>query len=183
VFAIAAELGNVRAAGRAMGIHPSTYYRWKRQLDCHGPQILRPRERRVPRMANASSVLVEQRVVAFALGHPGFGRPRPDQGRARQAHVGRITLSTNGCGACCAATACQPGPDATAWCWLGGATGPLSGRTAARAASGDDHPGPCRHRPGRSVRLTARLALGKAPGAPQGGQQASEPLLVERNIP
>ena len=76
VFAIAAELGNVRAACRAMGIHPSTYYRWKRQLDRHGPEILRPRERRPPRMANATSVLVEQRVVAFALGHPGFGPAR-----------------------------------------------------------------------------------------------------------
>jgi transposase-like protein len=30
VFAMAQELGNVRAACRAMGIHPSTYYRWKR---------------------------------------------------------------------------------------------------------------------------------------------------------
>ena len=75
VFAIAAELGNVRAACRAMGIHPSTYYRWKRQLDRHGPEILRPSERRMPRMANQTSVLVEQRVVAFALGHPGFARP------------------------------------------------------------------------------------------------------------
>jgi transposase-like protein len=33
VFAMAQELGNVRAACRAMGIHPSTHYRWKRQLD------------------------------------------------------------------------------------------------------------------------------------------------------
>jgi transposase-like protein len=41
VFAIATELGNVRAACRAMGIHPSTYYRWKRQLDHYGPEILR----------------------------------------------------------------------------------------------------------------------------------------------
>jgi Helix-turn-helix domain len=55
VFAMAAELGNVRAACRAMGIHPSTYYRWKGQLDRHGPEILRPRERRAPRMANATS--------------------------------------------------------------------------------------------------------------------------------
>jgi transposase-like protein len=43
-FAMAAELGNVRAACRAMGIHPSAYYRWKRQLDRYGPEILRPRE-------------------------------------------------------------------------------------------------------------------------------------------
>jgi transposase-like protein len=75
-FALASELGNVRAACRAMGIHPSTYDRWKHQLDRYGPEILRPRERRVPRMANATSVLVEQRVVAFALGHPGFGPAR-----------------------------------------------------------------------------------------------------------
>jgi transposase len=91
-FAMAGELGNVRAACRAMGIHPSTYYRWKRQLDRHGPEILRPRERRPPRMANQTSVLVEQRVVAFALGHPGFGPARI----AAQPRWGAITLSTNG---------------------------------------------------------------------------------------
>jgi transposase-like protein len=39
VFVMAGELGNVRAACRAMGIHPSTYYRWKRQLDRYGPEI------------------------------------------------------------------------------------------------------------------------------------------------
>jgi hypothetical protein len=36
VFAIAAEVGTVRAACRAMGIHPSTYCHRKRQLDRHG---------------------------------------------------------------------------------------------------------------------------------------------------
>jgi hypothetical protein len=40
MFAIAAELGTVRAACRAMGIHLSTYYHWKRQLDRHGLEIL-----------------------------------------------------------------------------------------------------------------------------------------------
>ena len=92
-FAIAGELGNVRAACRAMGIHPSTYYRWKRQLDRHGPEILRPRERRPPRMANATSVLVEQRVVAFALGHPGFG-PARLAAELAQPRWGAIRLST-----------------------------------------------------------------------------------------
>jgi hypothetical protein len=76
VFALAEELGNARAACRAMGIHPSTYYRWRRQLLAYGPEILRPRERRHPRMANATSPLGEQRVVALALGHPGFGPAR-----------------------------------------------------------------------------------------------------------
>ena len=95
VFAMAAELGNARAACRAMGIHPSTYYRWKRQLDRYGPEILRPRERRVPRMANATSPLIEQRVVAFALGHPGFGPARIAAELARP-KWGGIRLSTNG---------------------------------------------------------------------------------------
>jgi len=94
-LAMATELGNVRAACRAMGIHPSTYYRWKRQWDRYGPEILRPRERRVPRMANQTSVLVEQRVVAFALGHPGFGPARIAVELARP-KWGGIQLSTNG---------------------------------------------------------------------------------------
>jgi hypothetical protein len=80
-----------------MGIHPSIFYRWKRQLDRHGPEILRLRERRPPRMANQTSVLVEQRVVAFALGHPGFGPGRIAAELARP-KWGEIMLSTNGCG-------------------------------------------------------------------------------------
>jgi transposase len=94
VFAMAAELGNVRAACRAMGIHPSTFHRWKGQLDRHGPEILRPRER-PPRMANATSPLIEQPVVAFALGHPGFGPARVAAELARP-NWGGIVLSANG---------------------------------------------------------------------------------------
>lgn len=86
-FALAAELGNVRSACRAMGIDPSTYYAWRRQLLRFGPEILRPRERRPPRMPNSTSPLVEQRVLAFALGHPGL-RPGPDRRRAGPAAVG-----------------------------------------------------------------------------------------------
>lgn len=85
----------MRAACRAMGIHPSTYYRWKRQLNHYGPEILRPRERRVPRMANQTSVLAEQRVVAFALGHPGFGPARIAAELARP-KWGGIGLSASG---------------------------------------------------------------------------------------
>jgi transposase len=116
-FAIAAELGNVRAACRAMGIHPSTYYRWKRQLDRHGPEILRPRERRAPRMANQTSPLLEQRVVAFALGHPGFGPARIAAELAQPAGAPSSYRPT-GCGGCCAATACRPGPNAMAGRWV-----------------------------------------------------------------
>ena len=113
-FAIAAELGNVRAACRAMGIHPSTYYRWKQQLDRYGPEILRPRERRPPRMANQTSVLVEQRVVAFALGHPGFGPARIAAELADPPGAGSGCRPT-GSGGCWVATASRPGPSATAW--------------------------------------------------------------------
>jgi winged helix-turn helix protein len=95
----ATELGNVRAACRAMGIHPSTSYRWKRQLDRHGPKILRPQERRTPRMANQTSVLVEQRVVAFALGHPGFGPARiaAELAQPRWGSCGYRPTASGGC--------------------------------------------------------------------------------------
>ena len=46
-------------------------------------------------MANATSPLVEQRVVAFALGHPGFG-PARIAAELAQPRWGGIQLSTNG---------------------------------------------------------------------------------------
>jgi transposase InsO family protein len=95
VFALAHELGSVRAACRAMGIHPSTYYRWRAQVLRYGFEVLRPRERREPRMPNATSPLVEQRVLAFALGHPGFGPNRIAAELARD-KWGGIKLSPNG---------------------------------------------------------------------------------------
>jgi transposase-like protein len=101
---LAGELGNVRAACRAMGIHPSTYYRWKRQLDRHGPEILRPRERRVPLMANQTSVLVEQRVVASPLAHPGLAQPGSLPSSLNPAGV-LSACQPMACGGCCAATA------------------------------------------------------------------------------
>ncbi len=76
VFALADEMGSVRGACRAMGVHPSTFYRWKKDVERYGLEVLRPRERRHPRMPNATPVLIEQRVIAFALGHPGFGPAR-----------------------------------------------------------------------------------------------------------
>ena len=95
VFALAGELDNARAACRAMGIHPSTFYRWRRQLLRFGPEILRPRERRAPRMANATSPLIEQRVLAFALAQPGFGPARISAELASE-RWGGIRLSPNG---------------------------------------------------------------------------------------
>jgi len=73
VLASARELGSVAAACRLHGIHRSTFYRWKAQVERFGLETLRPRERRRPQMPNAIPVLIEQRIVAFALGHPGYG--------------------------------------------------------------------------------------------------------------
>src|SRR2546426_4363821 len=78
-----------------MGIHPSTYYRWRAQVPRFGPEILRPRERRRPRMANQTSPFVEQREVAFALGHPRFG-PTRISAELRRDKWGGILLSPNG---------------------------------------------------------------------------------------
>jgi transposase InsO family protein len=94
VFALAEEVG-VRAACRVFGIHPSTFYRWRALALRFGLEMLRPRERRRPRMPNATSPLVEQRVVAFALGHPGFGPARIAAELARP-KWGAIQLSPNG---------------------------------------------------------------------------------------
>ena len=94
-LALASELGNVRAACRAMGIHPSTFYRWRAQVLRFGPEILMPRERRRPKMANQTSPFVEQRVLAFALGHPGFG-PARISAELRRDKWGGIVLSPNG---------------------------------------------------------------------------------------
>lgn len=95
LFSLAAELGNVRAACRTMGVHPSTYYRWRGPVLRSGLEMLRPRERRPPRMPNQTSVLVEQRVVAFALGHPGLGARRISATLAQE-RWGGIVISPNG---------------------------------------------------------------------------------------
>jgi hypothetical protein len=49
LFAEAART-SVSAACRTFGVHRSTYYAWKRQVDRHGLEMLRPRERRRPQM-------------------------------------------------------------------------------------------------------------------------------------
>lgn len=95
LFSLAAELGNVRAACRTMGVHPSTYYRWRAPVLRSGLEMLRPRERRRPRMPNQTSVLVEQRVIAFALGQPGLG-PRRISASLAQARWGGLVVSPNG---------------------------------------------------------------------------------------
>jgi transposase len=94
LFAEAARTG-VAAACRRFGVHRSTYYAWKRQVDRHGLEMLRPRERRAPRMPNQLSKMVEERIVAFSLGHPGLG-PKRVASELSRPKWGGILVSPNG---------------------------------------------------------------------------------------
>ena len=94
LFALASERG-VSEACRLMGVHRSTYYRWKHQVQRSGLEMLRPRERRRPQMPNQLSVMVEQKIVAFALGHPGLG-PRRIASRLARPAWGGLVVSPNG---------------------------------------------------------------------------------------
>src|SRR5919201_3810726 len=75
VFDYAART-SVSEACRVFGIYRSTFSVWKRRVERHGLEILRPRERRRPRMPQQLSPSVEERIVAFALGNLGFGPRR-----------------------------------------------------------------------------------------------------------
>src|SRR5439155_7908998 len=69
------------------------------QVDRHGLEMLRPRERRRPRMPNQLSPIVEQRIVAFALAHPGL-RPKRIASELARARWGGIAVSPNGVWRC-----------------------------------------------------------------------------------
>ena len=86
---------SVSEACRLFGIHRSTFYVWKRRVERHGLEILRPRERRRPRMPQQLSPFLEERTVAFALGHPGYG-PRRIASELRRERWGGIIVSHNG---------------------------------------------------------------------------------------
>lgn len=94
LFARAREVGVSRAC-REFGVHRSTYYRWLPAVLQWGLDALRPRERRKPQMPNRTQPWVEQRVVAFALGYPGFG-PRRIAAELAREQWGGLVLSPNG---------------------------------------------------------------------------------------
>jgi transposase len=94
LFTLAEEIG-VRGACRAMGVHHSTYYRWKARVDRWGLEALRVRERRRPRMPNQIGPHIEQRVLAFSLGHPGCG-PRRIAAELQREKWGGLRISEHG---------------------------------------------------------------------------------------
>ena len=98
LFDLAGRIG-VSAACRSFGIHRSTYYAWRAKVERHGLEMLRPRERRRPKMPNQLSPLVEERIVAFALGHPGLG-PRRIAAELARPRWGGILVSQNGVWRC-----------------------------------------------------------------------------------
>ncbi len=95
LFTLATELGNVSEACEQMGVARSTYYRWKPKLERYGLDGLRVRERRRPRMPNQIGPHLEQRILAFALGHPGFG-PRRISAELARDKWGGIRVSEHG---------------------------------------------------------------------------------------
>src|SRR5439155_21601788 len=95
LFTLADELGNVSEACRRMGVSRQTYYRLKHQLERFGLEALRIRERRRPRQPNEIGAHLEQRIVAFALGHPGLGPRRISAELARE-KWGAIRVSEHG---------------------------------------------------------------------------------------
>jgi transposase InsO family protein len=95
LFTLADELGNVSAACRAMGVDRSTYYRLKAKVDRWGLEALNVRERRRPRMPNQIGPHLEQRIIAFSLGHPGYGPRRISAELARE-KWGGLRISEHG---------------------------------------------------------------------------------------
>jgi transposase len=98
VFEYAART-SVSEACRVFGIQRSSYDVWKRRLQRQGLAILRPRERRRPRLPNQLSPFVEERIVAFALAYPGFG-PRRMASELGRERWGGLVLSHSGVWRC-----------------------------------------------------------------------------------
>src|SRR4051794_41845110 len=78
-----------------MGVGRSTYYRLKKRVDRWGLEAFNVRERRRPRMPNQIGPHLEQRIIAFALGHPGYG-PRRISAELARPKWGGLRISEHG---------------------------------------------------------------------------------------
>lgn len=95
LFGHAQRVGVSRAC-RDFGVHRSSYYRWRRQVLLYGFEILRPRERRLPRMPNQFPAWLEQKIVTFALANPGLGPRRLAAQLAQPNPLGELQVSASG---------------------------------------------------------------------------------------
>lgn len=73
VLTLAAELGSVAAACRAVGVSRASYYRWKARADAYGLDALRPRARRRPRQPNETPLWQVEVILAEAMSRPTLG--------------------------------------------------------------------------------------------------------------
>lgn len=94
LLAKAGEVGVARAC-RVLGYHRSWYCPWKPLVERHGLELLRPRGLRRPRMPNQLPPWVVERVISFALGHPGLG-PRRLAAQMRLPMWGGLVVSASG---------------------------------------------------------------------------------------
>ena len=69
--------------------------RWKPLVERQGLEMLRPQERRRPRMPNQLPPWLEERVISFALGQPGLG-PRRLAAQLRLPMWGGLVVSASG---------------------------------------------------------------------------------------
>src|SRR3954451_16924921 len=75
LFDLAART-TITHACRTFGVDRSTYYVWKRQVDRHGREMLRPRERRRLQRPNQLPKMIEERILSFSIAHHGLGAKR-----------------------------------------------------------------------------------------------------------
>ena len=95
LFAHVGRVGVTKAC-RDFQVHRSSYYRWRRQVLRHGLEILRPRERRVPRMPNQFPSWIEQKMITYALANPGLGPRRLAAELAQPNPLGELKVSASG---------------------------------------------------------------------------------------
>ena len=93
LFALAART-TVANACRTFGVHRSTYYRWKAQVDRQGLEMLRPRERRRRRCPTSSRRSSRNGSLRSRSGTRASGRGASR--RARAGGMGRLRVSPNG---------------------------------------------------------------------------------------
>jgi hypothetical protein len=75
LMAVVESGDSVLAGCKLAGIHPSTFYDWKKRLEVEGVEGLMPRASRT-RVKSYARIRLEARVVAFSLANPAFGPNR-----------------------------------------------------------------------------------------------------------
>jgi transposase InsO family protein len=90
---LAAELANVSAACRQMGISRTRYYEWRAIVARYGLAALMPKERRAPQLPNATPTHVLEELLTLAVLEPTLGcRQYADRLADRHYAIGKTTV-------------------------------------------------------------------------------------------